>query len=137
MRRLPILLAAAFAIGPPGLAVAQTIQPIAAAPPAAESRLRLDYMRWDAMPEEARRWEAPAFVRFAQTPERSAQTKGAPRSARLSYGLGDEAEIFMGVTKFRSAKAGEAVGATEAGRDWKDVQDRKRRAYSIGVTTRW
>jgi hypothetical protein len=135
MRRRLIVLAVAGGLAIPGLACAQQIAPLPQAAP--EGRLRLNYTRWDAMPEDARRWEAPAFARFAETPQRGAPTKGAPRSARVSYAVGDQAEIFMGVTKIRSAKAGDAIGAADAGRDWKDIQDRKRRAYSIGVTTRW
>ena len=64
-------------------------------------------------------------------------TKSAPRSARVSYASGEQAEIFMGVTSTRSVKAGEATGATEAGRDWKYAQDRKRRAFSNSVAARW
>ena len=81
---------------------------------------------------EARRWEAPAAsARFGPADARWAETKGGPQSARVAYGLSERSELFVGVTKARRQEA------FEPSRDWKDLQDRKRRAYSIGISTRW
>lgn len=129
MRRLLVLLTAASALGLPGLAAAQVVRP---APAATEGKLRLNYTNWETVSDEARRWEAPAAsARFGPTDARWAETQGAPRSARVAYGLSERSELFVGVTKARRQEA------FEPSRDWKDLQDRKRRAYSIGVSTRW
>jgi hypothetical protein len=125
------VLTAAAALGLPGLAVGQTFAPAPAAS-APEGKLRLNYTQWDSKTEEARRWEAPAAsAQFGPADARWAETKGGPRSARVAYGLSERSELFVGVTR---AKRQDTF---EPSRDWKDMQDRKRRAYSIGISTRW
>lgn len=133
MRRLLTVLTAAAALGTPSLVAAQTLQPASPAmPTASEGKLRLNYTNWDTASDDARRWEAPAAsARFGPADARWSETKGAPRSARLAYGLSERSELFVGVTK---AKRQDAF---EPSRDWKDMQDRKRRAYAVGISTRW
>ena len=132
MRRLLAGIAAASAMGLPGLAVGQALQPYADLRAPSEGRLRLNYTDWESVGEEARRWEAPAAsMRFGPADAQWSETRGGPRSARIGYGLSDRSELFVGVTKPARQEA------FERSRDWKDIQDRKRRAYSIGVSTRW
>lgn len=135
MRRLMTACAVAAGISIPAMAGAQQIAPVpepAHAPRAlAEGKLRLNYTQWDSATQEARRWEAPAQVRFSQDVERWGPAKDAPRSARIGYGLSDKTEVFVGVTKARGADS------FDQGRDWKDIQDRKRKAYAIGISKRW
>jgi hypothetical protein len=116
------------------MASAQQIAPVPEPAPAPrmvpEGKLRLNYTQWDMASDEARRWEAPPQARFSQDAERWGPAKAAPRTARLGYGLTDKTELFVGVTK---AKA----DTFEQRGDWKDIQDRKRKAYAVGISARW
>lgn len=133
MRRLAMALAVAAGTVVPALACAQQIAPASSPAPRVlpEGKLRLNYTQWNTASDYARRWEAPAQVRFSQDAERWGKGKDGPRSARLGYGLTDKTELFVGVTK--------ATGGHEAfeSRDWKDIQDRKRKAYAVGISKRW
>lgn len=134
MRRLITACAMAAGVSIPAMACAQQIAPVAEPTPAsralAEGKLRVNYTQWDTASEEARRWEAPAQVRYNQDAERWGDAKHAPRTARVGYGLTDRTELFVGVTK---AKA----DTFEQRGDWKDIQDRKRKAYAVGFSARW
>ena len=134
MRRLVLMCAMAAGVSIPAMACAQQLAPVP--PPAAaprvlpEGKLRLNYTQWDNVSDETRRWEAPAQVAFSQDVERWADAKNAPRTARLGYGLTDKTELFVGVTKAKT-------DTFEQRGDWKDIQDRKRKAYAVGFSARW
>lgn len=132
MRRLVAACAVAAGMAIPAAACAQ---PIVAAPPVAkapsEGRIRLNFTRWETMTDEARRWESPAVARLSQDDEHWGERREGPRSARVGYGLTDKTELFVGVTKAKGADS------FDQSRDWKDTQDRGRKAYSIGISKRW
>lgn len=128
MRRWLIALAVTAGAATPGLVCAQTPAPTPQTLP--EGRLRLGYTTWDTTSDEARRWDRPAFT-FTQDAERWGETKDTARSARIGYGLSDRTELFVGVTKARGPDT------FDSRRDWKEIEDRKRKAYSIGLTKRW
>lgn len=134
MRRLATACAMAAGITIPAMACAQQLAPVRPPPAASrivpEGKLRLNYTQWDMATDEARRWAAPAQARFSQDGELWGPAKHAPRTARIGYGLSDKTELFVGVTK---AKA----DTFEQRGDWKDIQDRKRKAYAVGISARW
>ena len=134
MRRLMTTWAMAAGIAIPAMACAQQIAPVpeSAQTPRVvpEGRLRLNYTQWDMASDEARRWAAPAHARFSHDAERWGPARTAPRTARIGYGLTQKTELFVGVTKAKT-------DTFEQRGDWKDIQDRKRKAYAVGISARW